>query len=174
MIRQNGAGSKYQPGVPVKGIDTFIPSSISGIVFWIKAMPKFIKKEKIYSFCDRQPYFVKEALYDKFKDDLEQECISEIVSDTQNANSLVPLLLDTWVPSIFPELRIIDNELDAINMSNYKDPSTGVRYVLQMISSEPVDMETSTPSVFTISHGINLTKNSITNQIIFLLILMHS
>ena len=163
---QNGAGSGYTPGLPVKGIDTFIPSSIPGIVFWIKADPKYIKREPIQSYCDRQSYFVKEALYKKFKGALHDICISEIISDTPNSNSLVPLLLDTSVPSIFPELRVIDNELDAINMSNYKDPSTGARYMLQMVSSGPVDIETSTPSVFTISHGINLTKNSITNQII--------
>ena len=166
MIGQIGAGSGYTPGVPIKDIDTFIPSSIPGVVLWIKADPKYIKREPIQSYCDRQSYFVKEALYEKFKGVLHDICISEIVSDTEVPNSLVPLLLDTSVPSIFPELRVIDNELDAINMSNYKDPSTGARYVLQMVSSGPVDMETSTPSVFTISHGITLTKNSITNQII--------
>ena len=138
MMGQNGAGSGYTPGVPVKDIDTFIPSSIPGIVLWIKSDPKYIKREPIQSYCDRQSYFVKEALYKKFNGALHDICISEIVSDTPNSNSLVPLILDTSVPSIFPELRVIDNELDAINMSNYKDPSTGARYILQMVVVVPL------------------------------------
>jgi hypothetical protein len=160
-----GGGVGYEPGVPVKGIETFLPSLIPDLAIWIKADSKFLKTESILSYAQRQPYFVQEALLAEFKDTLTAQVITEITSDTPaTPNSFIPLNLDEKIATIFPALRIIPKELDAINISNYKDPNTQEPRVLQLISTQPISSES--VSSFSISYGITVSKNTITNQVL--------
>jgi len=161
MIHQDGGGIGYQPGIPVNNIETFLPSLIPDLVLWIKANDKFVKHETIKSYINKQSYFIKEALLTQFGDTSEM-VITEIVSDTPaTPNSLIPLVLDTAIPTTFPSLRSVPNELDAINMSNFRG-STKV-HTLKLVTSAPVETPTSS---FSISYGVTFSQNTITNQIV--------
>ena len=160
MIHQGG-GVGYQPGIPVNNIETFLPSLIPDLVLWIKANDKFVKYETIKSYINKQSYFIKEALLTQFGDTSEM-VITEIVSDTPaTPNSLIPLVLDTAIPTTFPNLRSVPNELDAINMSNFRG-ATKV-HSLKLVTSAPVETPTSS---FSISYGVTFSQNTITNQIV--------
>jgi hypothetical protein len=164
--RKTGGGIGYTHGLSVNEIESFLPSLIPDIALWIKAESKFIKEETVHSYANKQSYFIKEAVMTQFKDSLKSKVITEIVSDTPaTPNSLVPLNLDSNLATVFPTLRIINNELDAINISNYKEPITGKAHRLQLITAKPVSIDGSASS-YTISHGFTVSQNSITGQII--------
>jgi len=161
MIHQHGGGVGYQPGIPVNNIETFLPSLIPDLVLWIKANDTFLKRETIKSYINKQTYFIKEALLTQFGDTSEM-VITEIVSDTPaTPNSLIPLVLDTAIPTTFPNLRTVPNELDAINMSNFR--GTTKVHSLKLVSSAPIESATSS---FSISYGVTFSYNTITNQIV--------
>jgi hypothetical protein len=164
MPRTKGGGIGYITGTPVNGIETFSPSLISDLVLWIKSDEKFLLKESIQSYCNKQSYFIKEGLLQKFSDSLKYKVITEIKSDTASQNSLIPLNIDSDIATVFPTFRSVPGELDAINISNYKEPITGKIHNLQLVTSRPVEME-SNASLYTISYGISIAQNSITNQI---------
>jgi hypothetical protein len=161
----HGGGAGYESGLPVNNIESFLPTLIPDLVLWIKANKTYLKEETIESYCNKQSYFIQEKLREQFKTVLNSSVITEILSDTpQSPNSLVPLNLDTSLATIFPALRIIPNELDAINISNYRDPITNKRRVLQLVTVNPVTINDATP--YSISHGITISQNNITRQII--------
>jgi hypothetical protein len=161
MIRQKGGGIGYQPGIPVNNIETFLPSLIPDLVLWIKANENFVKYQTIKSYINKQSYFIKEALLTQFAD-LSEMVITEILSDTPaTPNSLIPLVLDTAIPTTFPSLRSVPNELDAINMSNFRG-ATKV-HSLKLVSSRPVESPTTS---FSISYGLSFSQNTITNQVV--------
>ena len=163
--KQRGGGTGYLPGIPVNNIETFLPTSIPDIALWIKAEGKFLKEETVQSYSNKQSYFIKEKLIEQFGNSLNTRVITEIVSDTPNSpNSLIPLNIDTSLLTVFPTLREINNELDAINISNYKEPVTGKIHKIQLITKRPVSINESS-SVYSISHGVKITQNMITNQI---------
>lgn len=165
ISKQHGGGAGYTPGIPVNNIESFIPTNIPDIELWIKAETPFIKEETIQSYSNKQSYFVKEKLLEQFKNRLESKVITEIVSDTPDkANSLILLNIDTSVLTVFPTLRLIDGELDAINISNYNEPITGKVHKIQLITKRPVSMKDADSS-YMISHGLTITQNLITKQI---------
>ena len=161
----HGGGAGYESGLPVNKIEAFLPSLIPDLILWIKANKTYLKEERIKSYIDKQSYFIKEKLEEQFKLVLNSSVITEIMSDTPSTpNSLIPLNLDESLATIFPTLRVVPNELDAINISNYKDPISGKRRVLQLVTSNPVTIKDSVP--YSISHGISISQNNITGQII--------
>ena len=162
----NGGGIGYTPGLPVNNIESFLPSLIPDLALWIKANQRYLREETIQSYADKQSYFVREALLKQFQANLTSSVITEIISDTPaTPNSLIPLNLESDVPTIFPTLRSVPNELDAINISNYKDPISGKSHRLQLITSRPISAEGSVSS-YSISYGFTISQNTITNQII--------
>lgn len=164
--RRSGGGAGHTLGLPVNNIESFIPSLIPDIALWIKADPNFIKEETVQSYASKQSYFIKEAILEQFKASLDSTVITEIVSDTPaTPNSFIPLNLDSNLATVFPILRIVPNELDAINISNYTEPITGKQHRLQLITAKPVTINGSSSS-YTISHGFTISQNTITNQII--------
>lgn len=164
--KQKGGGTGYITGLPVNNIEVFTPTSIANLALWIKADPRYIKEETIQSYANKQSYFVKETILEQFKANLTSRVITEIISDTPaNPNSLIPLNLESDTHTIFPTLRIVQNELDAINISNYKEPITGKSNRLQLVTSRPIYVEGSASS-YTISHGFTISQNTITNQIV--------
>ena len=163
--KQRGGGTGYLPGLPVNNIETFLPTSIPDIALWIKAERKFLKEETVQSYSNKQSYFIKEKLIEQFPNSLNTKVITEIISDTPNSpNSLIPLNFDTNLLTVFPTLREVDNELDAVNISNYKEPVTGKLHKIQLITKRPVSINESS-SVYSISHDVKITQNKITNQI---------
>lgn len=164
--KQKGGGIGYIAGLPVNNIENFSPTLVADLALWIKANPRYIKEETIQSYADKQSYFTKEALLQQFAANLSSKVITEIRSDTSlTPNSLIPLNLDSDTHTIFPTYRVKPNELDAIDISNYKEPITGKSNRLQLVTSRPIASD-GLPSSYSISHGFNITQNTITNQII--------
>lgn len=164
--RRIGGGSGHTSGLPVNNIESFLPSLVPDIALWIKADTKYIKEETIESYANKQSYFIKEAILEQFKLSLDSKVITEIVSDTPaTPNSFIPLNLDNNLATVFPTFRVVPNELDAINISNYKEPITEKQHRLQLITAKPVTIDGSS-STYTISHGFTISQNTITNQII--------
>jgi hypothetical protein len=153
-MTKKGGGRGYIQGIPVKGIESFNPGTLPGLVLWIKADPKYIVRKSVRYYADDQLSSIKAQILEDNSYSLDESVITELKSDTPySPNSLVRLELER--PTVFPIFRSEPKRLDTIDMSNMFDPTLQTDKRIKLVTKETLILPRDFSS-YSISHGITI------------------
>jgi len=150
-IKLKKGGGRITEGIDIKNIAAFNPSTIPGLIFWIKADPTSFKYEEISAYAQEQLPSTRLHLLQTFGSTLHNKVITEITSDTPDApNGLIRMEFQTKLSTRFPTFVS-----GAIDLSNYVDPDTGLEQTLTLVTKTPLNLPTNF-SFFETSEGLSL------------------
>lgn len=164
---QRGGGIGYEHGVDVSGMAVFKPTSLPGLVLWIRADQDSLKQETVSVYTKRQPLELQERLRANLLGQQDDTVITEIESNTPDApNALIPFELESEPSSRFPAFESPAAALDRLDLSNTPDPlNPSNNRVLRLITKNPV-MLPAQFSYFSISEGVKFEVSQLMQALI--------